>query len=127
MPGINEKLDVWLELIIKDIGSKNGIKEQPWDENNPEYMFESEALIKLADGKIPLSTLSRNLKPNGTMRYMRKGRRCKVHIGDFCQFIKNKYPQLRIDSKQIDELIDDHIAGIEARKAEERQKSQTAI
>ena len=37
------------------------------------------------------------------MRYMRKGRRCKVHIGDFRAYIKEHYPKIDKAAKAKDE------------------------
>ena len=78
----------------KLLGS-NGItpKQIPWCEDAPEYIPLTEA-VKLVDGRIKLSTLSRIMKPNGEMRYMRKGQRCKVHIGDFRQYMKGRVSDL---------------------------------
>jgi len=68
-------------------------KQQAWKNDAPEYITNSEA-IKLAEGKISLQKLGKSLKPNGEIRYMRKGRRCKVHVRDFLIFIKNLKPDM---------------------------------
>ena len=56
--------------------------EVPWNPNDPAYIANTDAL-KLVDKKITLPTLSKALTPDGPMRYMRKGRRCRVHRQDF--------------------------------------------
>jgi hypothetical protein len=65
-------------------------KKQPWDDANLNYLSVSEAISQMADGGITLKALGKKLKPDGQMRYMRKGHRAKIHIGDFRQWWKNK-------------------------------------
>jgi hypothetical protein len=64
-------------------------KEQPWADDAPEYLSLSEAR-KLIDNKFSLQTLSRLCRPDGEVRYMRKGRRCKVHLADFRMYMKGQ-------------------------------------
>jgi len=85
-------------------------KEIPWDENNPDFMPGSEAIARLADNKIALSTLSSKLKPDGDIRYMRKGQRNRVHIGDFVLYLKNEHPALTIKPETLDERAEEIIA-----------------
>lgn len=66
---------------------RSGSMEQLWVDDAPEYLPLSEA-VKLTDGRLSLSALSRLLTPQGHMRYMRKGQRCRVHLGDFRRFLK---------------------------------------
>lgn len=68
--------------------AEGGSKEQGWLDDTPEYIPNSEA-VKLTDGKLLLPKLSKILKPDGLIRYMRQGHRCKVHIGDFREYVKN--------------------------------------
>ena len=68
-------------------GGKGDSKEQPWDDDAPEYIPLTEA-VKLTGGLISVQRLSRRLTPTGEMRYMRKGQRCKVHLGDFRRYMK---------------------------------------
>jgi hypothetical protein len=89
-------------------------KEQPWADVAPEYLSNSKA-IKLADGRISIKKLGKLLKPNGTMRYMRRGHRCKVHIGDFTEYIKTLGPDMFSE-----EMFSKYYEGVEARKEEER-------
>jgi len=67
----------------------NATKEQPWDDDAPEYMFLSEAR-KLIDDKLSLQTLGRLCKPDGEIRYMRKGQRCQVHVADFRRYMQSR-------------------------------------
>jgi len=68
----------------------HGTREQPWREEASEYLPLSEAR-KLIDDRLTLPALSKLCKPDGEMRYMRKtGRGCKVHLGDFRQYMKSR-------------------------------------
>jgi hypothetical protein len=87
-------------------------KEQPWNNDAPDYIPNSQAIVKFTDSKMPLSSLSKLLTPSGPIRYMRKGKRCKVHIGDFIQYAKKHYPADDI----VAELASEYLANIEARK-----------
>jgi hypothetical protein len=64
-------------------------REQPWREEADEFLPLSEA-VKLVDDRIKLPTLSKLLVPDGEMRYMRKGHRCKVHLTDFRNCMKGR-------------------------------------
>jgi len=64
-------------------------KEQPWADDAPEYLPLSEA-AKLIDNRLSLSALSKLLSADGEIRYMRKGRRCKVHIADFRRYMQGR-------------------------------------
>jgi hypothetical protein len=110
-------------LQLADSGGENDgqTKEQLWRDDDPDYMSLSEAVSKLGDSKIPLSTLSKQLTPSGPMRYMRKGQRCKVHIGDFRRHIKSKYPGADVES----EVAEGYLADVEARKKTEQRRKQT--
>jgi hypothetical protein len=96
-----------------------GAAEVPWSDA-PEYLPNSKAL-KMAEGRLDLKKLSRLLTPSGAIHYMQKGRRCKVHAQDFLRYLKN-HPDP--ESAITDELIDKHLSGIEARKAEIDRKRQ---
>lgn len=80
-------------------------KQIPWIENTPDYLLLTKAIPRLADGGIPLKTLGKTLIPTGPMRYMRKGKRCKVHIGDFRQWWENKEKK-DPDAERILEALD---------------------
>jgi len=88
-------------------------KKQPWRDDDPDYILLSNAIVSFTDSKIPLSTMSSRLKPDSSpVRYMRRGQRCKVHIGDFIKYIKTKYPSMGNES----EIADEFLADAEARK-----------
>ena len=82
--------------------NKSESKEAPWDNNDPDYMPASDAIVHFTDDQISLSQLSKLLKPDGRIRYMRKKgqqatgqkTRCrlKVHKEDFKQWAEFRYP-----------------------------------
>ena len=79
------------EMIQEGAALPNGAqtKEVTWSDD-PAYLPLTEA-IKLTDGRVSLSKLSKLLKPVGEIRHMRKpGRGCKVHIADFYRFMKGR-------------------------------------
>jgi len=94
----------------------NGM-ELKWQDDAPDFMFLTEAIKKLAEDKISVSTMSRSLTPNNSMRirYMRKAQRCKVHIGDFMRYIKER-------DYFTDEAIGAYLEGVEKRKEKIRQE-----
>jgi hypothetical protein len=98
----------------------NGGKKQSWEDDAVDYMLLSEAIVKFAGNKPAVSTLSKKITPNGSIRYMRRGRRCKVHIGDFREYAQNHYPSDVLAA----EIADEYMADIEARKAKERKRRQ---
>ncbi len=61
-------------------------KEQPWADDAPGYLPLSD-IRKLIDNALSLSTLSRLCKPQGEIRYMRKGQRRKAYLSDFRRFM----------------------------------------
>ena len=103
----------------EDIEIDSLTKEQQWRNNTPDYMLLSKAIVTLAGGKPAVSTLSKKITPDGPIRYMRKGRRCKVHIGDFRDFIKKRYPTLEFANEIADEVLADREA---MREKIDRQK-----
>ena len=52
-----------------------------WDDDAEGYVSGKDA-IKLSDGALDYRKLNTLLKPKGEIRYMRKGRRCRVHVND---------------------------------------------
>jgi hypothetical protein len=83
-------------------------KQVPWDVKNPDYMQGSEAIVLYTKSKCSLTKLSNNLKPNGTIHYMRKpGSGCRVHIGDFRLWAEKEYPILPDRKRQeiADEIL----------------------
>lgn len=95
-------------------------REVAWDDKNPDYMSLSEAIVKFTDNKLSLPTVSKRLKPNGPVRYMRKGRRCRVHVSDFRKDVKDLYPQLAFSSETADEILADY----EAKKAAAKRRKE---
>ena len=62
---------------------------QAWDDDAAEYLPLS-AARKLIDDRLSLQTLGRLCKPDGEIRYMRKGQRCKVHVADFRRYMQSQ-------------------------------------
>ena len=89
-----------------------------WRDDADEYIPNSCA-IKLTDDRLSLQSLSKRLTPQGPIRYMRKGQRCKVHIGDF-----RKYTQANLSKEISDEAIDAFLQSIEERKKEARRSRE---
>lgn len=96
-----------------------GSKEVSWYDDDPDYMYASEAIVKFTNGKMPVPTLSKLLIPEGPIRYMRKGRRCKVHIGEFIRYARQHY----LSDAFAAVVSEEYIADIAARKLQERQKT----
>ena len=107
------------ELAAENSTETGEKKKQPWLNDAPDYMLLSEAIVKFAGSKPAVSTLSKKITPDGPIRYMRRGRRCKVHIGDFRKYAQKHYPQYALES----EIVDEYLADVEARKAEEKKRS----
>jgi len=120
--GADDAAEAWdeLQVLIQDLGHHTKSKEVPWSDNDANYMPLEKAIITFAGSKIPLSTLSKKIKPDGTILYMRKGQRCKVHIGEFIEYVKTNYPTDEIIAK----TIDLYIADKEARELKEREKKE---
>ena len=95
-------------------------KEQAWEENNPDYMSNSDAIANFTNSKMTLSALSKLLVPDGSIRYMRKGRRCKVHIGDFREYAKGRY----VPDALANEIADEVLANREAQQEMERERKR---
>ena len=92
-------------------------KEQPWEDDNPDYMPNSEAIVTFTDNKLSLPRLTKKLnKSENTIRFMRNGHRCKVHIGDFIGYCKKRF----VNDKFAQEIADQVIADREAVKASMR-------
>jgi len=119
-PEVIADLGQWADKIGKDhaVGC-----EQPWDNDDSAYMSNSEAIVTFTSSKMPLPKLSKLLNhPNNTIRFMRKGQRCKVHIGDFRDYANQHY----VSSVRANEIADDILADREAqREKEDRHKKKT--
>jgi len=96
--------------------------EVPWDNNNPDYMAASDAIVHFTDDQISLPQLSKLLRPDGRIRYMRKKgqqatgpkTRCrlKVHKEDFRQWTEFRYPS----EKQRQRIIEKELRKIGERR-----------
>ncbi len=95
----NEHKDVIDDILnLAKLLYQSKLKEIPWDNNDPDYLFGSYAIVHLADDRISLSKLSKLLTPEGDIRHMRKkgqqpkGQRTKgrlkVHKDDFKRWVK---------------------------------------
>ncbi len=111
---VPEKL---IELGYLEEEEADGMK-QVWLDDAPEYLPNSEA-IKLSEGKLSLSRLSKLLNPNGAIRYMRRGQRCKVHIADFRDCIKGLG-----DDMFTEKAFEGYFSGAEATKEAIRQTKE---
>jgi len=106
-------------LLKKSMPKDNESKEVPWSDDDSNYMLNSEAIVKFTNSKMSLSKLTKDLKnPNNEIHHMQKGRRCKVHIGDFIKYAKQHY----LPDADAAEIANEYLADIEARKLQEDQK-----
>jgi len=106
---------------IREIKKRHQGQLQPWNDKATEYMNNSEAVVTFTKSKLPLPKLSKILKPDGPIRYMRKGRRCKVHIGDFRKLSENiVYKRYFLSDKVLNEYVDEVMSCREAEKEEIR-------
>jgi hypothetical protein len=96
----------------------NATKAQPWSDDAPEYIPNKDA-VNLACGDITLKRLGQLCQPNGSFRYMRKGRRTKVHVGDFRQFLVSWRAKYRVADDASDEEIQTALS--EERKLDPRR------
>ncbi|MBL7146799.1 MAG: hypothetical protein ISS76_21345 [Phycisphaerae bacterium] len=100
----------------EELLQKPKTKKQQWRDDAPDYMRNSEAIVNFTRGKMVLSKLTKLLnEPENKIRFMRKGRRCKVHIGDFRDYASQHY----IGDKLADEIADERLAERDFQKAEE--------
>jgi len=104
----------------REINSKT--KEQAWRDEAPDYISNSDAIVNFTNNKMTLPALSKLLIPDGSIRYMRKGQRCKVHIGDFREYASKHY----VPDKLANEIADEVLANRAAQQEEEdRHKKRT--
>jgi len=91
-------------------------KEQIWDDNNHDYEYNSKVIQSLSDDlQITLATLSKLLKPDGQIRYMRKNRRCKVNVAELVSYLNAQ--------KRRDNFSEKAFEVMEKRKANIRKQS----
>lgn len=62
-------------------------KEIPWEDEAPEYVPNTLA-ARFSEGRMDVKKLGKLLTPDGEIRYMRRKRRCKVHIQDFLTYVQ---------------------------------------
>jgi len=113
------------QIIINDTikQKKPAGTEQTWRNDAPDYIPNSEAVVIFTKSKMPLSSLTKLLKdPNNKIRYMRKGQRCKVHIGDFREYAQNRYPPDEIANEIADLVLADREA---LKKQMKKKKNKT--
>jgi len=93
----------------------------PWNENDTDYIPASDAIVEYTDSKLPMATLSKKLRPDGgiPVHYMRKGKRCRVHIGDFRKWANDEY----MPEEKQGKITETYLADIEKRKNQERGKT----
>lgn len=111
-PEIRNVLISDLEAVDRELDDKQNnepeSKKVKWDDRDPNYISASEAVVKFTGNKLPLPTLSKMLKPNGSIHYMRKkGKGCRVHIGDFITWAGKEYPPDNVRQKIADEVLDE--------------------
>jgi len=92
--------------------------EVPWDDNTDEYIPLQEAVNLANDDSITVRGMSRLLEDREfPVHRMRRGRRCKVHLGEFRAWLK--YAQ---HGKVTDKAIEKYVRGSEERKKKARLK-----
>jgi len=95
-------------------------KEHPWSDDAPEYLPNAEAIKLADDSPLTINKLGRLLTPTGRIRYMRKGRRCKVHLQDFRALLKTHGHGIP------DAAIEAYLAAVEERKREAAQNKRAS-
>jgi len=81
---------VWRKIAAAERKAKAEGAKQPWDADLSEYVSNSVAITSLTRSGITLSGLSKMLTPGGKVRYMKKGQRCKVHLGDLVKYFQDE-------------------------------------
>ena len=90
----------------------DGSHEVAWQDDADGYVPVKDA-VKLAGERLSADALGGRIRRGAPIRHMRKGQRTKVHVNDLAAFLDT----LVADSF---EGMDDYMAGVEHRKAEER-------
>ncbi len=106
-------------LLDGTVPAAKASKQVEWDPDDNNYMPVSKAIEKLATVELSLHHVSRELTPDGQIAYMRKGRRCRVHIGEFLKEYDSK-----IAKKLIDKVAEKKAEQQTARYRAEHQKKQ---
>jgi hypothetical protein len=90
----------------------------PWNEANGEYLTLKEAVNLANDDSITVKSMSRLLEdPDFPVHRMHKGRRCRVHLGEF-----RKWLQHARHGRITDKAIEKYLKGAENRKRAARKK-----
>lgn len=97
-------------------------KEAPWNNNDPDYIAASDAIVQFTEDQMSLAKLSKLLRPDGPIRYMRKKgqqpkgqkARCrlKVHKEDFKQWAQVHY----LSEKQRQRIAEKELRKISKRR-----------
>jgi len=126
MSNFDAKLWLYLKHVRQDLGCGAESKKVPWSDNDPNYLPLTKAIINFAGGEIPVSTLSKKIRPDGPihLHYMRKkGKGCKVHIEEFKEYVRKEYP----DDATTRKLAQEYLAKTEASKEREKSKWLTGL
>ena len=115
-----ETVKQYLEAKPASGGEAGEAKKQSWKDDASDYIKASDAIVTFTQSKMPLPTLSKMLRQkDNTIRWMRKGHRCKVHIGDFKTWAEKEYPPDNVRQKIADEVLTSR----ENQKQQERTKN----
>jgi len=121
-----QRLATALKDTAEELQQAKDLVKPNWTEQAPEYMASSKAVefATFVNRKISSSQLSKLLRPDGPIRYMRKTKpfRCRVHIGDFREYIKD-LPKLKVDGSDIsDEDVEEYLADAAAQKLQAKEQ-----
>jgi hypothetical protein len=100
--GVDRTVKPSLPLAV-GLSAAPGSKQVPWADDAEDYLPNSEA-IKLSE-KMDLPKLSKILKPDGPIRYMKRGQRCKVNIADFRVYLRQM--GTRVSDKVAEEMAEE--------------------
>ena len=98
-------------------------KQLVWSDDADGFIFLTEAIAMLPDEKATLhSAAGKRLKPDGSIRYMRKGRRTKVQVNDWMAHYGDKrHPPGRAEHF---DSVDVYVEAIEKGKAVAHEKKR---
>lgn len=98
-----------------------GGSELPWDDKAEGFIYLTDAIKMLPDGVAPTrSAASKLLKPEGPIRHMRKGRRCKEHVNNWQTYFGPK-PRQHTDA-ELSEAMDQFYDSVEGRKKQAHKR-----
>ncbi|MEJ2705601.1 MAG: hypothetical protein P8Z79_24445 [Sedimentisphaerales bacterium] len=94
--------------------------QMPWDDDNAEYVLLQEAVNLANSDSITLKSMSRLLEDaNFPVHHMHKGRRCKIHLGEFRRWLK--FAQ---HGRVTDKSIEKYLKGVRERKEQAQRKKR---